>query len=259
MSLFFKLAFAVAAILCFSIALVVLLNFAKFERTLIELQQSRLRVLALDAKASTEAAIDLGLALPSVRDAQRIIARVSDMDPDIRGVVILDRQGIVLFQSGLHATTHLPGSARGRAAWFEEAARARGGAWSRTDSKALVVGAPILNPFSQPVGLVLIAYDRHALDARAREFLHDFARQAMWPFIGGFALVCALMLVLLKPIGRRLQELEVALRRTGEPTGPEGAQAPHGAVEDEGLHVFQLRYHEASQALVQAEQSLEGS
>lgn len=251
MSLSFKLGAAILAILCFSIALVVLLNFAKFERTLIELQQSRLRVLALDAKASTEAAIDLGLALPSVRDAQRILARVSGMDPDIRGVVILDRQGSVLFQSGLHATTHLPGSARGRAAWFEEAARARDGAWNRTDTEALLVGAPILNPFGQPVGLVLIAYDRRALDARAGEFLHTFTRQALWPLVGGFTLACALMLVLLKPLRQRFQALETALRRSGE--GMPEAPA------NEEMRAFLRQYQEASQALTQAEKSLEGA
>lgn len=252
MSLFFKLGAATAAILCFSIALVVLLNFAKFEATLVELQQSRLRVLALDAKASTEAAIDLGLALPAARDAQQILTRVSAMDPDIRGVVILDRKGSVLFQSGLHATTHLPGSARGRAAWFEEAAQARGGAWSRTDSQALLVGAPILNPFSQPVGLVLIAYDRRALNARAESFLHTFARQALWPLAGGFALVCALMWILLKPLGQRFQAMEKAFRATEGP-------APVAATADEELRAFQQQYQEASLALARAEKSLEGA
>lgn len=251
MSLFFKLGAAIAAILCFSIALVVVLNFAKFERTLVELQQSRLRVLALDGKASTEAAIDLGLALPSLRDAQRIISQISAMDPDIRGVVILDHQGSVLFQSGLHATTHLPGSARGRAVWFEEAARARGGTWLRTDDSALMVGAPILNPFSQPVGLLLIAYDRRAIDERAGEFLYTFARQALWPLVGGFALVCALVLVLLKPLGQRFQELETALRRTGD--------AAHAAPADEKLRAFQHQYQEASAALSRAEKSTEGA
>ncbi|MBN8232318.1 cache domain-containing protein [Corallococcus macrosporus] len=251
MSLFFKLGAATAAILCFSIALIVLLNYAKFETTLGELQRSRLRVLALDAKASTEAAIDLGLALPAARDAQQIVTRVSDMDPDIRGVVILDRRGTVLFQSGLHATTHLPGSARERAVWFEEAAASRDGTWNRTDSTALLVGAPILNPFSQPVGFVLIAYDRRALDARASAFLHTFARQALWPLGCGFTLVCALMWGLLKPMGQRFQAMEKTFR------GMEGPE--HTAPADEELRAFDARYRDASQALTRAEKSLEGT
>ncbi|MBN8467424.1 hypothetical protein D7Y11_39380 [Corallococcus sp. AB018] len=250
MSLFFKLGAATAAILSFSIALVVLLNFAKFETTLGELQQSRLRVLALDAKASTEAAIDLGLALPAVRDAQQILTRVSGMDPDIRGVAILDRRGTVLFQSGLHATTHLPGSARERAAWFEAAAAAHGGTWSHSDREALLVGAPILNPFSQPVGLVLIAYDRKALDARASAFLHTFARQALWPLAIGFSLVCALMWMLLRPLGQRFQAMEQAFRNMDGPA--------HTPPADEALRAFDARYQEASLALARAERSLEG-
>lgn len=82
-----------------AIALTVFLNVGKLDRTLSELEQSRLRFALNTLRENLETGLDLGLPVKSLGNAQAAIEREARQDPDIVAITILDERGAVVFRT----------------------------------------------------------------------------------------------------------------------------------------------------------------
>lgn len=82
-----------------AIALTVFLNVGKLDRTLSELEQSRLRFALNTLRENLETGLDLGLPVKGLGNAQAAIEREARQDPDIVAIAILDERGAVVFRT----------------------------------------------------------------------------------------------------------------------------------------------------------------
>jgi len=83
-----------------AVGLTVFLNVGKLDRTLAELEQSRLRFTLNNLRENLETGLDLGLPVKGLGNAQAAIDREARADPDIVSIAVLDDHGTVAFITG---------------------------------------------------------------------------------------------------------------------------------------------------------------
>lgn len=83
-----------------AIGLTVFLNVGKLDRTLGELEQSRLHFTLDNLRENLETGLDLGLPVKGLGNAQAAIDREARQDPDIVSISVLDDAGAVAFSTG---------------------------------------------------------------------------------------------------------------------------------------------------------------
>jgi hypothetical protein len=82
-----------------AVGLTVFLNVGKLDRTLGELEQSRLRFTLNNLRENLETGLDLGLPVKGLGNAQAAIDREARADPDIVSIAVLDDHGTVAFRT----------------------------------------------------------------------------------------------------------------------------------------------------------------
>ena len=90
-----------------AIGLTVFLNVGKLDRTLGELEQSRLHFTLNNLRENLETGLDLGLPVKGLGNAQAAIDREARQDPDIVSIAVLDDGGAVAFSTGRPADTDI--------------------------------------------------------------------------------------------------------------------------------------------------------
>lgn len=171
----------IALISALAIGLTAFLNIGKFDRTLNDLEKSRLQMVVGDIKANLETGLSLGLPLKSLENAQSLIDTQAKQDPNILDILVHDENGAVLFHSGTKKISftippvwQLTAKGLGERAWFlkEESAE--------TKEPALVVANTLAGGISQDLGGVAIRYSMgmHQIAVRAVQEKLNFASLA---------------------------------------------------------------------------------
>jgi hypothetical protein len=83
-----------------AVALTVFLNVGKLDRTLGELEQSRLHFTLNNLRETLETGLDLGLPVRGLGNAQAAIDFEARQDPDIVSISVMDGSGAVAFSTG---------------------------------------------------------------------------------------------------------------------------------------------------------------
>lgn len=99
-----KITLSVLAIATFAIAFNGYLNYAKFQKHLIQVEMSRMRFSADDIRANLEIGLRLGLPVKALANAQEIITFATSKDPTIISIEVFDHTGQSLFKAGKDGT-----------------------------------------------------------------------------------------------------------------------------------------------------------
>ncbi len=90
-----------------AIGLTLFLDVGKLDRTLGELEQSRLHFTLNNLRENLETGLDLGLPVKGLGNAQAAIEREARQDPDIVAIGVLDDAGALAFSTGQPADTDI--------------------------------------------------------------------------------------------------------------------------------------------------------
>lgn len=219
-SLSLRISLPIVLVSALAIGLTVFLNVGKLERTLAEVEQSRLHFTLADLQDNLETGLDLGLPIRGLGNAQAALDFETRADPDILSISVVDPEGVVVFHSGSAAAT--PVAPLGSV---------KGASWNRREPDALVAGQKLSNNFGVTAGAVVMRYSPRG---------HDRFVQAISSQLGAAALVAVLLssagfVFGIQVLGRRvsgsLRTMEDALQ--GQPLDPRtdaAAQALVGRV-----------------------------
>ena len=127
----------------------------KFETTLTHLVQSRLTVLSESVADPLEAAMDLGLSLSELRNADALITRAKENDSRIDAVDVFDLSGEILF-----STTPDRLGRPVKAEVLDAQLQTDMQAWELSGDTTFSSGMTLTNNIGQNVGGVLITYSK---------------------------------------------------------------------------------------------------
>ena len=216
-SLSLKISAPIVLISALAIGLTVFLNVGKLERTLAEVEQSRLHFTLADLKDNLETGLDLGLPIQGLGNAQAAIDFESKADPDVLSISVIDTEGAVVFHSGPAAATT-----------FAPLATVKDKQWNQREPDALVSGIKLSNNFGVTAGAVVMRYSPRS---------HDRFVAAITSQLGAVALTAVLLssacfVFGIQVLGRRvtgsLRSMEDALQ--GQPHGPRADAAAQALV-----------------------------
>ena len=246
---------AIITILFLALALTAMLAYFKFTATLVELQRSRAGVISLNLKHTIEAATDLGLSLVEVRNAQDVIDRARAADPQILSIAVFDRLGQVLFLSD-------PGGFAGRPTqvregWLAANLAATAATWEAKETDAFVVGAPLLNPFEQPIGGVAVRLSDAPLAAKQRAMVAELVQVTGTVFFAVALIISLGVRFVFGSLIRAIRRMDGAAAQLATEGGLLSALPGNTAIERDFAR-FGERTAAAYAALGEAERLLEG-
>jgi hypothetical protein len=125
------------------------LSVGKLDRTLTELEQSRLHLILDDLRDNLETGLDLGLPVKGLGNAQAAIERELRQDGAIVGIRVLDADGAAVFSTG--------DPAHGDA-----------------------LRAPLSNNLGVSMGVIELRYTRQAEDLAVAAYADQLTRAAAW-------------------------------------------------------------------------------
>lgn len=147
----FNLSAPIVLVAALALALTVFLNVGKLDRTLGEVQQSRLRFTLGELRSNLETGLDLGLTVQGLGNAQAALDEERRLDPDIVSISILGPDGALVFNSGT-----APASLRTAGAQRD---------WVARSGDLLVVGTTLKNNLGQHAGALVLRYSSRAQDS----------------------------------------------------------------------------------------------
>jgi hypothetical protein len=98
-SLATKLSIAVSLILLAVVSVTALLHYFRFESSLREVTEARLRLHAAEISSRIQGGLDLGLDLPAITNIQEILDSERAIDPAIAAIEVFNAQGRPLYRS----------------------------------------------------------------------------------------------------------------------------------------------------------------
>lgn len=170
------------------------LSVGKLDRTLNELEQSRLHLILDDLRDNLETGLDLGLPVKGLGNAQAAIEREARQDNAIVGIRVVDAAGVPVFSTG-HAT---------------------GGATLRT---------PLSNNFGVTMGAIELRYARQAQELSVAAYARQLTRAAALIAAAGAVLAWCAIRLWMRRIGRTVDSIESALADTPLPPHPDAEAA----------------------------------
>ncbi|MES2072177.1 MAG: hypothetical protein V4488_17610 [Pseudomonadota bacterium] len=202
-----KITLPIALISALAIGLTAFLNLGKFERSLTELESSRLQFVLGDLKSNLETGLDLGLALNSLENAQAVIEAERRQDAGILSISVYDDSGMQVFHSGEKMAGAAP-----PASW-KRAAQA-GRSWHLIEADALVVGVPLASNIKTDAGGITMRYSRSVHHAA----LAALGRQLLLASLIAIAVTAVLVFaginLLIAKTNRRLAHIAQTLERS---------------------------------------------
>ncbi len=176
----------IIVICALAIGMTVFLDVGKLERTLGDVEQSRLRYTLGDLRATLETGLDLGLPVAQLGNAQAAIDFEVRNDRDITAISVYDRAGLRVFHAG---------------AGVAALERHTGRDWLSRGGDAILAGTTLYNNFDVEAGTIVLRYDGHAHTA----FMDGMARRLRLAACV-IAALCALLLLL--GVGRIARRIE---------------------------------------------------
>jgi hypothetical protein len=210
----------IALVLALAAAITAMLNVLKFEQVLHGFEESRYGFVARDIQGALEQNLNLGLPLDQIDNAQELIERQLELDPDLTGIVIFDPAGTILYQ----------------------ASRLSDGAQTLLEARASgvtdehFVSSPIANDFRQVVGGVIVRYSGTTGAQHQERVLSAMAVATISAAIAGGVVLWLGASWLLAPLRRRLAETTALLQQARE-----GSRQAQGASPFESLAGQALR------------------
>ncbi|HSO07624.1 MAG TPA: PDC sensor domain-containing protein [Pelomicrobium sp.] len=156
---FWRNCITVTALIAAVLSVLVTLSTIQFDAILSTFVHGRLSVLAQTVEAPFKSATDLGLPLASVRNAQAILERARQTDPDISAVHVFDRSGKIIHSTDRNHST----SVRAEALFAQT--RADGRLWYAETGDEFLSGVTIFDGASAPLGGILVVYPKIEFDA----------------------------------------------------------------------------------------------
>ena len=142
-----KISAPIVLVSAVAMGLIVLLNVVKLERTLNEVEESRLRFSINELRAELESGLDRGLPIKALALAQAALDAETRRDPGIVSISIVEPNGAAVFNSGERKT---------RSALWLGANSKRD--WQSRSDGVLTMGAKLTNNFGVPVGALVLRY-----------------------------------------------------------------------------------------------------
>ena len=245
MSVWVRVAAAIAVSLLLGLGLAAFLGFHKFRNAVTELERTRALASIVDARDAIEGALSLGLRLRDAESVQDILARTAARDAKLEKMMVFDRGGSVLF--GVPADADRPAQIEG--AWLALNRKSARNGWHVETPGNLAVGSAVLLTSGVVVGGVVAHYDAAARDGAVREM----TRLLLFT-VGGLFLLAVPVLALLswwlcRPLRRDAQRIEHRLASLAE-------AEPEGAPDDSPLERFLGHAAAVERAMTEIERRL---
>jgi hypothetical protein len=158
MSLFWRSWVTVTVLIATVLAVLAALSTLQFDAILSNFIHGRLSVLAQTIEAPFKSATDLGLSLSSVRNAQAILERSRQTDPDISAVHVFDQVGAIV-----HSTDpNHPTSVRAEVLFAQSDSESP--IWHAETDHNFLSGVTILDSAGEKLGGVLVVYPKTEFD-----------------------------------------------------------------------------------------------
>lgn len=158
MSLFWRSWVTVTMLIATVLTVLVGLSTVQFDAMLSNFIQGRLSVLAQTMQAPFKSATDLGLSLSSVRNAQAILERARQTDPDVSTVHVFDQVGSIVHSTDPRHPTSVPVEVL-----FAQS-DAESPIWHTETGQNFLSGVTILDSAGKRLGGVLVVYPKTDLD-----------------------------------------------------------------------------------------------
>jgi hypothetical protein len=148
-----RLSAPIVLVCALGISLTVFLNIGKFDRTLAEVEESRLRFSLNELRTTLETGLDLGLPVTGLGNAQLALDRAFASEHDIVSISVIDPAGTVVFNSGAAPAAYAALSTIPRNDWLQR------------EDGAVTVGTKLTNNLGQASGAVVLRYATRARSA----------------------------------------------------------------------------------------------
>ncbi|NJN45731.1 MAG: hypothetical protein HC808_03750 [Candidatus Competibacteraceae bacterium] len=205
----FRIAATITCAVAFALALTVMLNYVKFERTFSHLLESRFAFVVLDLRTVIQTGLDLGLELSAMSNVQTIIERAAERDDQILSITVFDDQKNLTFEhgeSGLAGKTIPPD-------WLAVSQGNEALDHFAGDPDIGIVGMALVNNFGHRVGSIVLRYDDSFYALALRHTLLELVHTA-----GAILAITALIAVvwvwlLFHGINRSLARMQTAINQ----------------------------------------------
>ncbi|MFZ6648521.1 hypothetical protein ACO0LO_22555 [Undibacterium sp. TJN25] len=204
-----KITVPIALISALAIGLTAFLNLGKFERSLTELESSRLQFVLGDLKSNLETGLDLGLALNSLDNAQAVIDATRKQDASILSINIYDDAGAGVFETGPDT-----GSPEIPPSWKRAMQSQPGHSWYLAEAGMLIVGVPLASNIKQDAGHIVMRYSRSAHDATVASLTRELVLASLAAIAVTAGLVLLGINLLVAKTNRRLAHIAQTLERS---------------------------------------------
>ena len=241
-----KIASAIMVVMIFSLGVLSLMALEKFKKTLNEVTESRIGVIAFDIKDTIEQGLALGYNLAALQNVQDTIQRARGRDQKVSSIYVIGRQGETLYRVPDSAPDLKPDAVE---KFRKESAK--GPLGSLREGDFLDAFTNLQNSFSQPVGVLLIKYDASSLDERFVDFRNTFFRQVIIFLFAGVVVATIAIWILLKQFDRADSILAASLESDVD-LKDDQSKAPPAE-----LALFKAKHREALDAIIAPEKVLE--
>jgi hypothetical protein len=208
----------VVLVIVFTMFMVVLLNYFKFESTFKKLQQSRVSLIVNETHDAMEQVLSLGTRLGESSALEALIERQLKADSLIRIVDIADEQDRIIFSTSPDRKgRQLEQEAAGLAA------RSGSGGWLLPTERHFVTGRSVFNSFGALMGKIVISYDRTEFDRKTSGLLAGIRQTGFLVTLVCLAIALLGLVTIAARVSRDFNEAQRCLEGGGNPGSGPGA------------------------------------
>lgn len=211
MSMSLRVSSMLVMVLTIALGLTALLSYVKFEKALSAVVLTRHQVTVRGLVDGVDTGLNLGLTLPEIQNYRQLVERAASDHADLLVAEVVDHTGRIVFS---HAQADLRTGTRG---WRGEVDLTPG--WTRITPNSIALAEPLVNPFGQRVGVLVVEFSRRALDQALRDGLASIAKTFGLVLAGGAVVSVLLGMAVVRPFNASLDQIEGQLARTGQSDG----------------------------------------
>lgn len=235
-------------VISFVLILIFFLNYSNYRKNYLELNQTRYLVMAKDLRQTIENGLNIGISPAENTNLRPIMRQLAATQGATRFIGILDQTGVIIKQGD--DTNVSTNSWETHEQHPEEF-------WHAKNEKNFQINMPFSNNFNLRTGIIIIAYDRLAIE----NTLHDMLRKlsvdllAVLTFCAGFIFLGCWLLT--RKLARELSQAGEAIANLSEE--PQRLNLGLlGAEVSAGIGVFTSRSKDITDELKDIEHSAHG-